>query len=72
MNELTETAVEWLTERAGGDPEAFTDEVLRDKVDELIFYEVFGPERRRPYEHLFAHLCANSPTSAVPGSRSGR
>jgi hypothetical protein len=56
LNELTETAVEWLTERAGGDFEVFTDEILRDKVDELIFYEVFGPERRRPYERLFMHL----------------
>jgi hypothetical protein len=56
MNELTETAVEWLTERAGGDPEVFADEVLRDKVDELVFSEVFGPERRRPYEGLFMHL----------------
>jgi hypothetical protein len=56
MNELAETAVEWLTERAGGDPEVFANEVLRDKVDELVFYEVFGPERRRPYEGLFIHL----------------
>lgn len=56
MNELTATAVEWLTERAGGDPEAFSDEILRDKVDELVFYEVFGPERRKPYEELFTCL----------------
>lgn len=56
LNELTEAAVEWLTERAGGDSEVFSHEVLRDKVDELIFYEVFGPERRRPYEGLFMHL----------------
>ncbi len=56
MNELTDTAVEWLTERARGNPELFTDEVLRDKIDELIFSEVFGPERRRPYEGLFMHL----------------
>jgi hypothetical protein len=56
MNELTETAVEWLTEHTGGDPDGFADEVLRDKVDELVFYEVFGPERRRPYEGLFMHL----------------
>jgi hypothetical protein len=56
LNELTETAVEWLTERAGGNPEVFTNEVLRDKVDELVFYEVFGPERRKPYEGLFMHL----------------
>jgi hypothetical protein len=56
MNELTATSVEWLTERAGGDPEAFSDEILRDKVDELIFYEVFGPERRKPYEELFTCL----------------
>jgi hypothetical protein len=32
----------------------FTDEVLRDEVDELVFYEVFGPERRKPYERLFS------------------
>jgi hypothetical protein len=56
LNELTETAVEWLSERCGGDPEAFSDEVLRDKVDELVFDEIFGPERRKPYEHLFAGL----------------
>jgi hypothetical protein len=56
MNELTETAVEWLTERAGGNPAVFADEVLRDKIDELVFYEVFGPERRRPYEGFFMHL----------------
>ena len=31
LNELTETAVEWLAERVRGDPEAFSDEVLRDK-----------------------------------------
>jgi len=56
LNELTEQAVEWLTERCGGDPEAFADEALRDKVDELILEEVFGPERRKPYEPLFTHL----------------
>jgi hypothetical protein len=55
MNELTETAVEWLSECCGGDPEAFSDDMLRDKVDELVFNETFGPERRKPYEHLFAH-----------------
>jgi hypothetical protein len=31
MNELIETALEWLTERVGGDPEVFADEVLRDE-----------------------------------------
>jgi hypothetical protein len=56
LNELTEAAVEWLTGRTNGDPEAFSDELLRDKVDELVFDEVFGPERRRPYAPLFAHL----------------
>jgi hypothetical protein len=56
LHELTEQAVEWLTERAGGDPEAFTDELLRDKVDELIIHEAFGVERQRAYEHLFSHL----------------
>src|SRR6266487_918749 len=43
LNDPTEVAVERLTERANGDPEAFSDELLRDKVDELIFNEVFGP-----------------------------
>ena len=56
LNELTDQAVEWLTERASGDPEAFADDLLRDKVDELIFREVFGVERGRRYERLFAHL----------------
>jgi len=56
LNELTERAVEWLTERAGGDPEVFSDAVLRDKVDALIFEEVFGPQRQKPYESLFEHL----------------
>jgi hypothetical protein len=56
LNELTERAVEWLSERSGGDLEAFSDDMLRDKVDELVFDEIFGPERRKPYEHLFVHL----------------
>ena len=56
LNELTEQAVEWLTERANGDPEAFADDLLRDKVDELIFRKVFGVEQGRQYERLFAHL----------------
>ena len=56
LNELTEAAVEWLSELCGGDPEAFSDELLRDKIDELVFEEVFGPDRRRPYAHLFSHL----------------
>jgi len=56
LNELTDLAVEWLTERAGGDPEGFSDSLLRDKVDELVFHEVFGVERRERYERLFAHL----------------
>src|SRR5215813_1908226 len=56
LNELTETAVEWLSERCGGDPDAFSDDLLRDKVDELVFEEIFGPDRRKPYEKLFAHL----------------
>lgn len=56
LNELMEAAVEWLTEFCAGDPEAFSDALLREKVDELVFDEIFGPERRKPYEHLFAHL----------------
>jgi hypothetical protein len=61
LNEITETAVDWLTEQAGGDPEGFSDELLRDKVDELIFREVFGAERRERYEHFFSHLYVKEP-----------
>src|SRR2546422_803930 len=56
LNELTEQAVEWLTGRANGDPEAFADDLLRDKVDELIFREVFWVDRQARYEGGFAHL----------------
>jgi hypothetical protein len=59
LNTLTEDAVEWLSEQAHGDPTAFSDERLRDKVDELVFREVFGPERRERYELLFRHLSAS-------------
>jgi len=72
LNDLTETSVEWLTERFEGNPEGFSDELVRKKTDELIFNEVFGPERRRPYEHLFGHLSDNSPCLAVPGRHRGR
>jgi len=65
LNELMEAAVEWLSELCGGDPEAFSDELLRDKIDELVFDEIFGPERRKPYEHLFAHLCNPGQHSAA-------
>lgn len=58
LNALTEEAVEWLSERAHGDPTAFSDEVLRDKVDELVFQEVFGTDRRVRYEALFSHVYA--------------
>jgi hypothetical protein len=56
LNELTEEAVEWLTERTVGDPNAFSDEALRDKVDELVMGVVFGPERQERYRHLFDYL----------------
>jgi len=56
LNDLTEEAVEWLSEKTDGDPSAFADEVLRDKVDELVFREVFGVERHERYQHLFSHL----------------
>jgi hypothetical protein len=56
LNTFTEEAVEWLSEQANGDPNAFSDELLRDKVDELIFHEVFGPERQKTYGGLFSHL----------------
>jgi hypothetical protein len=59
LHELTEQAVEWLTERAGGDPEAFADELLRDKVDELVFREAFGAERQELYKQHFGYLYAN-------------
>ena len=65
LNELTEAAVEWLSESCGGDSEAFSDELLRDKIDELVFDEIFGPDRRKPYEHLFAHLCNPGQHSAA-------
>ena len=56
LNALTEEAVEWLSERASGDPNAFSDGLLRDKVDELVFREVFGIDRRERYQRLFDHL----------------
>src|SRR4051812_13246650 len=37
VNALTEEAVAWLTEQANGDPSAVAEDVLRDKVDELVF-----------------------------------
>jgi len=58
LNTFTEEAVEWLSAQAHGDPNAFSDDLLRDKVDELVFHEVFGPERRTRYEPLFSHLYA--------------
>ncbi len=57
--------MEWLSELCGGDPEAFSDELLRDRIDELVFDDIFGPERRKPYEHLFAHLCNPGQHSAA-------
>lgn len=56
LNAFTEEAVEWLSAQAHGDPTAFSDELLRDKVDELIFHEVFGPERQTVYRELFRHV----------------
>jgi len=56
LNDLTEEAVEWFAEKADGDPAAFSDDVLWDKVDELVFREVFGVERRERYQYLFEHL----------------
>lgn len=54
LNMITEQAVEQLTEEYGGEPSSFSDESLRDKVDELVMKEVFGPERQARYQHLFA------------------
>lgn len=53
LNAITEEAVEQLTEEYGGEPSGFSDESLRDKVDELVMKEVFGPERQTRYQHLF-------------------
>ena len=76
LNELMEAAVEWLSELCGGDPEAFSDELLRDRIDELVFDDIFGPERRKPYERLFAHLAHLRERSAgtlirLPAERAG-
>jgi hypothetical protein len=60
LNTFTEEAVEWLSEQAHGDPTAFSDALLRDKVDELIFHEVFGPERQNAYSTLFRHVYRGS------------
>jgi hypothetical protein len=67
LNELTKQAVEWLMERCGGDSEAFSDDLLRDKVDELIFNQAFGADRRKPYENVFVRLYQtnNAPSSKV-------
>lgn len=62
LNAFTEEAVEWLSAQAHGDPTAFSDELLRDKVDELIFHEVFGPERQTAYSELFRHVYRGTET----------
>jgi len=54
LNNITEQAVEWLTEEYGGEPNGFSDECLRDKVDELVMREVFGPDRQIRYQRLFS------------------
>lgn len=56
LNRITEQAVEWLTERWDGDPQAFSDEALRDKVDELVVREVFGPERQEKYAEVLSRV----------------
>lgn len=58
LNRITEQAVEWLTERSDDDPQAFSDEALRDKVDELVVREVFGPERQVKYASVLARVDA--------------
>ena len=56
LNRITEQAVEWLTERSDGDPMSFSNEALRDKVDELVVREVFGPERQEKYATVLARV----------------
>lgn len=56
LNEITEQAVEWLTEKWEDNPVLFNDEILRDKVDELILKDAFGPERLGKYADLFTFL----------------
>jgi hypothetical protein len=56
LNTFTEEAVEWISTQMHGDPTAFSDALLRDKVDELVFLEVFSPERRTAHSALFRHI----------------
>jgi hypothetical protein len=56
LSEITEQAVEWLTEKWRGNTVLLSDEILRDKVDELILKDAFGPERLGKYAGLFTFL----------------
>ena len=50
LNDLAEQAVEWFTQSSHGDPDAFLDELLRDKVDERMVRKVLGVDRRGRYD----------------------
>ena len=52
IGELTTQANEWLADRW----EDYTDVDVRDKIDELVFREIFGPEKQEKYEDLFERL----------------
>lgn len=56
LSEITEEAAQWLSERG----EEYSEEDLRDKIDELILREVFGQERQHKYEPLFSSLYQQS------------
>jgi hypothetical protein len=48
-------AVKRPTECVDGNPNAFYDALLRDKIDDLVFQQVLGVERREQYRRLFDH-----------------
>lgn len=49
---LEQEATDWLADRFG----EYSTTFLRDKIDELILYRTFGPDRAKKYEPLFLHL----------------
>jgi hypothetical protein len=53
LNELRDEALDWLLER---NEDNVRDIDIRDRIDELIFRESFGPEKQAQYQHLFDHL----------------
>jgi hypothetical protein len=52
LTEIEKEAADWLADRY----EEYSEDFLRDKIDEFIMGETFGPARTRKYEPLFMHL----------------